>query len=142
MVEDIDGLGILFSQELCWDYHHRLGHCLLFGIVMSSVLAAFSPRKLRSFALYLAMFHLHLAMDLVGSGPGWMIHYFWPIDDWGARVRWAWELYSWQNLTAFGVLLLWTILIARYQHRTPLELLMPSLDRRLVGTTCSAAPKS
>ena len=131
-IEDIDGLGILFSEELYWDYHHRLGHCLIFGVVVSSVLAAMSPRKVASFALYLAMVHVHLVLDVAGSGPGWKIHYLWPVRDWGLKVCWAWELYSWQNISAFTILLAWTIWIAKAKRRTPLERLMPSLDRRFV----------
>ena len=45
----------------------------------------------------------------------------------------GWNFYSWQNITAAFVLLLWTVAIAYVCRRTPLELLMPSLDRRLVG---------
>ena len=45
----------------------------------------------------------------------------------------GWDFYSWQNISAAFLLLLWTVAIAYYQKRTPLELLMPSLDRKLVG---------
>jgi hypothetical protein len=122
--------GVLFSEDLYWDYHHRLGHCLFFGVGMSTLLAAMSPRKALSFALYLAIFHLHLALDVAGSGTGWKIHYFWPVSDWGFKTAWAWELCSWQNISAVMILLGWTIWIAKAKRRTPLELLMPSLDRR------------
>jgi hypothetical protein len=33
---------------------------------------------------HLALFHLHLVMDFVGSGPGWGIYYFWPFSQWAA----------------------------------------------------------
>ena len=42
-------------------------------------------------------------------------------------------LTAWQNITAAFLLLLWTVWIGYRRKRTPLELLMPSLDRRLVG---------
>ncbi|HEY7089721.1 MAG TPA: metal-dependent hydrolase [Tepidisphaeraceae bacterium] len=132
-VSDIDGLGRLVSEELYWDYHHRLGHCALFGATVSLVLAAFSPKKVLSFIVYLALFHLHLALDVLGSGSGWKIHYLWPWSEWGFRIDWGWELYSWQNICAFVALLLWTVVIAVRKRRTPLELLMPSLDRRFVA---------
>jgi hypothetical protein len=45
----------------------------------------------------------------------------------------AWEFYSWQNISAAFSLLGVTAAIGFVKRRTPLELLMPSLDRRLVG---------
>jgi hypothetical protein len=145
-IPDIDGAGILLwpinhtlGQELYWDYHHRLGHCILFGIVVSSLLAVMTRRRyLASFLLYLAMFHLHLALDLAGSGEGWKIHYWWPLNDLGYSVSWVWDLSSWQNRLAFLLLLIWTIGIAYWQRRTPLELLMPSLDEKFTRRGAAA----
>lgn len=117
---DIDGLGILYSEELYWDLHHKLGHCLLFGVAL---------------AIALVPFHLHLLMDYYGSGPNWAIYYYWPfsLHEWESEH--AWPLFSWQNITAFAALFAWTIWIGWRHRRTPLELLMPSLDRKL---TCRA----
>src|SRR5207302_7065303 len=82
---------------------------------------------------YLALFHLHLVMDYFGSGPGWGIYYLWPFSSWAAdNRRVAWEFYSWQNITLAAVLVVWTIFIAVRRGRTPLEALMPRLDRQLV----------
>jgi len=130
---DVDGLGWLISQDLYWDLHHKVGHCAVFGVVLASSLAAFSPRRTSSFLLYLALFHVHLLMDVVGSGPNWSIYYLWPFSNAALAVPWSWPLYSWPNITTFFILLAWTIIIAIRQRRTPLELLMPSLDLRLVG---------
>lgn len=132
-LSDVDGMGILFSQELYWDFHHRLGHCALFAVAASSILAVFSPRRIASFLVYLALFHLHLGLDVLGSGTGWKIYYFWPFNWVGYKIDWGWELYSWQNIAAFFALLAWTLAIAIWRQRTPLELLTPSLDRRFVG---------
>jgi hypothetical protein len=132
-VQDLDGLGIIVSEEAYWALHHKLGHCASFGVVLCAGLAALSPRRVLSFALYFALFHLHLVMDIFGSGAGWEIYYFWPFSGWGFKTDVGWAFYSWQNISAFALLLVWTVAIARYQRRTPLELLMPSLDRQLVG---------
>lgn len=132
-VEDIDGLGILISQDLYWDYHHRLGHSIPFGVMIAGLMTVRSRHRLLCFPLYLLLFHLHLGMDLLGSGEGWKIHYYWPFSDVGYAITWGWNLYSWQNITAFVVLFAWTIFIARRKRRTPLELLMPSLDRKLTN---------
>jgi inner membrane protein len=146
-LSDLDGLGILVSQNLFWDYHHKLGHNLLFGLLLSAVLAVFSvPRarsthpslapgcsRLAAMAFYLFLFHVHILMDLAGSGQGWTISYWWPFSNATWAVSWVWDFYSWQNLTAAGLALAWTVAIAVRCRRTPLEAIMPSLDRHLLA---------
>jgi hypothetical protein len=131
---DVDGLGILFGQETYWNYHHKLAHNLAFGLLICLILTFISRGKPLMFILLLALFHLHLLMDFFGSGPGWPIFYFWPASAhaWDNRW-WSWEFYSWQNITAAALLFFWMIAIANVCCRTPLELLMPSLDRQLVN---------
>jgi LexA-binding, inner membrane-associated putative hydrolase len=130
---DLDGLGILFGQEAYWRYHHTLGHNLLSGLILSLALTFMTRGKLRAFAVFLGLFHLHLLMDFFGSGPGWPITYLWPFSghQWN-NSRWSWAFYSWQNLSAAGMLVVWTVAIARTKGRTPLEAVMPKLDSQLV----------
>jgi inner membrane protein len=130
---DLDGLSILFGQNAYWTYHHLLTHDLVFAIISSAVLAYFSPRPLRSFLIYFSLFHLHLLMDYYGSGRDWDIYYLYPFSRRSLHNVHAWDFYSWQNLTAAGVLFAWTIVIAVRQGRTPLEAPMPDLDRQLVA---------
>jgi hypothetical protein len=134
---DLDGLGIVVSQHWYARLHHVLGHNLFFAVIVSLVLAILSPRKVLGFVLYCGLFHLHLFMDYWGSGRDWGICYWWPFRAAGPGNWWmnpyGWDFYSWQNISAAFLLLLWTVGIAYYRKRTPLELLMPSLDRRLVG---------
>jgi inner membrane protein len=130
---DLDGFGILFGPEAYWDYHHKLGHNAAFGLVLCLLLTLMSRGKVLVFCLLIWLFHLHLLMDFFGSGPGWPICYFWPFSNraWDNR-HWSWEFYSWQNISTAIALLAWTVAIAIYRSRTPLERLMPSLDRQLV----------
>jgi inner membrane protein len=137
---DLDGLGILFGEDYFVRFHHVVGHNLFALAAISAVLAAFSRRFWTSLALFLALGHLHLLMDYYGSGFGWTIAYFWPVSSREFQTVDAWKFYSWQNLTAFGVLLLWTILIAIRSKRTPLEALMPRLDRQLVALLAGRNP--
>jgi membrane-bound metal-dependent hydrolase YbcI (DUF457 family) len=130
---DLDGLGILLGQEVYWDYHHKLGHNLLYGVVLCAALAAFATGRALAFAVCLGLYHLHLLMDYFGSGPGWGIPYLWPFSPREWRSENAWPFYSWQNITAFAALLIWTLWIARRLGRTPLESIMPKLDRQLVA---------
>jgi hypothetical protein len=82
--------------------------------------------------LYLALFHLHLLMDYWGSGPLWPIYYLYPFSDFKWVNPDSWNLFSWQNTAIAGLLLAWTVWIARRRGRTPLELIAPRLDRLLV----------
>ena len=130
---DVDGLSILGGQNAWWDYHHTLGHNLLFGIAVCAALAAWTRFSVGAASAYLGLFHLHLLMDYYGSGPGWGIPYFWPLS----RRQWvnsdSWEFFSWQNVVAAGFFIAWTVWIARRAGRTPLEVVMPNLDRQLVA---------
>ena len=130
---DLDGLTILAGQEAYWDYHHTLAHNLPFGVLLCSILAAVSKRRLLAFAVYFAVFHLHLVLDYYGSGPGWGIPYLWPFSP----RQWinpnAWPFYSWQNISAAIATIALTLWIARRQGRTPLEAVMPRLDGQLVA---------
>lgn len=133
VASDVDGLSFLGGQESWWDYHHTLGHNLPFGVLLALALAALSTHRPLAFTAYLTLFHLHLLMDYWGSGPGWGIPYFWPFSKHASVNPYAWEFYSWQNLTAAAVFVAWTIWIARRQGRTPLEAIMPNLDRQLAA---------
>jgi hypothetical protein len=138
---DIDGLGMIidvpFGTDLYHDYHHVLGHNLFFCAAVATVLALWT-RSWRCWAVYLALGHLHLVMDYLGSGPLWDIYYLWPVGGLKFRNPAAWEFFSWQNITFAGCLLVWTIAIARYRRRTPLEAVMPGLDRQLVALVTPA----
>lgn len=129
---DLDGLSRAFGEEAYWDYHHVVGHNLAFGLVLSAALTAFSTHRTLAFAAYVALFHLHLVMDYYGSGPGWGIAYLWPFSQREARNPHAWPFYSWQNLSTAGVFVAWTFVLIPLKGRTPLERVMPSLDRQLV----------
>jgi hypothetical protein len=133
-VPDLDGLGILISQDLYWDMHHVVGHSAAFGAVLATALALVpQPRRLLGLSCYLALFHLHLGMDLLGSGEGWTIAYLWPFSGLELEYSGAWALFSWQNLSAAGALLAWTMWIAAQRDRTPLEVIMPSLDAKIAA---------
>jgi inner membrane protein len=129
---DLDGLGILAGQDAYWEYHHVVGHNLPAALLVAGILTFFSTNRRKAFGVYLGLFHLHLAMDYFGSGPGWPICYFWPFTRWEI-VNWnAWNLYSWQNLLFGLAFLAWVIVIAIRKGRTPLEAIMPKLDVQLV----------
>ena len=133
---DLDGLGLIVSQDAYWNYHHKLGHNIFAAVLIAGVLTVFSStmRKPLAFVTYLALAHLHLLLDYLGSGPGWTIDYLWPAaPDWKILNPHAWGFAAWQNYAAFGALLAWTVFIAARYRRTPIELLAPRLDRLAVA---------
>ena len=130
---DLDGVGIVFGEEIYWDYHHKLGHNAFAAVLIATALTAFSSRKSVAFVTCLALAHLHLVLDYFGSGPGWAIHYLWPVSSAGFVNPQAWPFASWQNYLAFAALVAWTAWIAFRYRRTPIELLAPRLDRAAVG---------
>ena len=143
-VADVDGLGRIVSEELYWDFHHRLGHNVFFAAIVAGAMAAASTRgrRLVGFVIYLLLAHVHIVLDYFGSGPGWPLHYLWPVNDVGIVNPRAWPFFSWQNLSAAFALIAWTLAIAVRHGRTPVELITPRLDqvfvarlRSLVATT-------
>ena len=141
VLPDLDGLGILISQEAYWDYHHVLCHNLFFGVAMSALLAGFSSDKAKVFFWCLAVFHMHLLMDLLGSGEGWQISYLWPFSKWALEFSHAWGLYSWQNFAAGVFFLALTLFVAVRKGRTFIEYPTPQLDRRIVEVLRSYCPR-
>ncbi|MFC1592250.1 metal-dependent hydrolase [Thermodesulfobacteriota bacterium] len=129
---DLDGLGILVSQKVYWDYHHTACHNVFAGLLISAVLTFFSQNRLKAFAVYLSLFHLHLLLDFFGSGPGWYIVYLWPFSGWLLSYGNAWEFFSWQNFAALYAFAFWTLYIAFIKKRTPLEYFLPKTDRKAI----------
>jgi hypothetical protein len=139
---DLDGLSRLAGQQAYWDWHHIVFHNLTAGLVVSVLLAAFSARRYLGLAVYFGLFHLHLVLDYFGSGPGWGFAYWWPFSRAEIYTWDFWEFYSWQNISAEFLFLGGTIFIAFRQKRTPLEVLMPSLDKQLVQLTVGKKHRS
>lgn len=132
---DIDGLGIIFGPVAYWRYHHLICHNLLFGIIMSAILAFFTEQRKRAFIVYLVIFHLHLMMDSFGSGEDWVIYYLWPFTENPIENPYVWSFFSWQNISTAFVFIIWTIGIIFYSKRTFFEWIMPKLNRQLVDLT-------
>jgi hypothetical protein len=130
---DLDGVGLLVSEELYVEWHHRLAHGAIFAVVTAVVVGSMCRSK-KAAALALIAFHSHVVMDLVGSGPGWPILYWYPFDHTEWLPSWQWDLASWQN-SVFGLA---TVLVclatALTVRRTPVELFSPRADSRVVTT--------
>lgn len=133
VLPDLDGITYVFGQEAYWATHHIYGHNLLFVLAGSGILAAFCAAKLKCFLLFFFLMHLHLVMDLLGSGEGWTISYWFPFGRGEYAWSFGWDFDSVENKLAGLFFLLWCVWIAIYRRRTPLEWPMPKLDAQLVA---------
>ena len=130
---DLDGLGILFGDDLYYAFHHRLCHGWPAALLVATV-AGLLTRSGRATALTVAAFHLHVLADLVGSGPGWPVFYLWPLSEAGWLPSWQWELASWQNSVIGLAVTLTALGCALWLGRTPVELFSRRWDARVVQT--------
>jgi inner membrane protein len=131
---DLDGLTLLAGEDAYGKWHHVLTHGIFSAVLISAVLAMFANRKWAVFALALAAFHLHLLCDLAGSGPGWPIHYLWPLSS--EELMWSgqWNLASWQN-TVIGLGATMAVLACALRYgRTAVELFSLKADAAVVAT--------
>lgn len=128
ILPDADGLGLIadgLGRALGWKqtfyyahYHHYLLHGAFGAILITALLTLFARRKWRVALLSLAVFHLHLLCDFVGSrGPSpedlWPIFYLGPFDKDPMWIwKGQWRLDAWPNRVLSIVLFLWALCLA------------------------------
>jgi hypothetical protein len=134
VLPDLDGLTLLAGEDAYGKWHHVLTHGIFSAVIISGVLAVFAKRKLAVFGFAFAAFHLHLLCDLAGSGPGWPIHYLWPLSM--DEIMWSgqWNLASWQN-TVIGLSATIAVLACALPFgRTAVEIFSLKADAAVVAT--------
>ena len=128
ILPDADGLGLVadgLGRALGWKqsffyqhYHHFLLHGALGAILIPVLLTLFARQKWRVALLSLAVFHLHLLCDFVGSrGPSpedlWPIFYLGPFDKDPMWIwKGQWRLDAWPNRVLSIALFLWALWLA------------------------------
>lgn len=135
LVPDIDGVGAIISVDYYAKFHHILAHNIFFGIIISIMTLLISGQKKLTVFLALLSFHLHLICDLFGSGAGWGVQYFWPINNinFEFKAPFQWELDSLQNLVITAVSIAIMIFISLKKNRTILEVINLKLDMTVVS---------
>jgi inner membrane protein len=116
VVPDLDGAGILWSEQAYVAVHRAAGHGLAFAVLWTALTLRRADRRWSTAALAAVTFHVHLLLDLVGTG-GLPIRYFWPVADWGASYAGRWTLASWQNGVIMGLTLLGVLWVGRRTAR-------------------------
>jgi hypothetical protein len=148
ILPDADGLGLIvdgFNHAFGWQktlyyhhYHHYLLHGAAGGIAIALLLTFFAQHKWRVALLSLAVFHLHLLCDFVGSrGPSpedlWQIFYLGPLDK---DPMWIWKdqwrLDAWPNRILSVALFTWGLWLAVRLGYSFLGVLSRRLDRTFV----------
>lgn len=134
LLPDLDGLGALISIDYYSKYHHVFGHNFFFGLGLSLLAFLFAQqKKIASFLVFIS-FNSHILGDLLGSGAGWGIPYWWPLDSkvYEFTPPFQWELDSWQNFLVTFVCIIFVILCAVFKGRSIVEIFSVKADREVV----------
>jgi len=144
VIPDLDGLGALVDiyrggeAELFSEYHHKFGHCLPFGLLLS-IAVFFLFRKNARLAMWCFMiFHLHLLCDIAGAmgpdGYNWPIYYLYPFSDYGLTWSGQWPINSWQNIVLTMVLLVDFFYRSAMTGFSPISFISEKADAAFVRT--------
>ena len=143
---DLDGFGYPVQaltqhgeRPLLWfrDYHHVLGHNLVFAVVVTGICGAFALRRPATAALAFLSFHLHLLCDVLGSrgpdGDQWPIPYLWPfLRDLTWTWSGQWRLDAWPNFAVTIALIAATLWLAARRGYSPVGIFSERADRAFV----------
>ena len=127
------------------DYHHVIGHNLLFGLVIAGIAFATARKRIVTAALALVSFHLHLVCDLLGArGPDgyrWPIPYLWPfLKSWYWEWSGQWGLDAWPNFVVTGALLVLAFYLAWRRGYSPVGIISPRTDAAFVAALRRRVP--
>ena len=117
LLPDLDGVGILWSEPVYLAAHRAAGHSLLFAVLLVILIWRTSDAAVRTTVLGLISFHVHLVLDVVGTG-GLPIRYLWPMSN--AEWTWSgrWTLASWPNVAVMALTALGVLWVARRSGRS------------------------
>jgi inner membrane protein len=136
VIPDVDGLTLLFGEDLYAEWHHKVAHGAAFAVVVV-VAAALITRRASATIVAALAYHSHILCDLAGSGPGWPIWYWWPFDDASWLPSWQWDLASWQNAVFGAAVIALCLTCGVALGRTPIEVVSKRADAA-VSTTLQA----
>ena len=116
ILPDLDGAGLVWSHEAYTAVHRAVGHGLFFALFLVAFALWRADARWTTAALTALSFHLHLVLDVVGTG-GLPVRYFWPVSDSGWSYRGHWVLASWPNMLVMAATLLGVALVAWRSRR-------------------------
>jgi hypothetical protein len=134
VVLDIDGIFILFNNDLFYQYHHTFGHSYIFGILIAITASILANDKIKVFFTALGAFTLHLIADIVGSN--WVITPLYPISKYGIAGSTYFSnftIYNVINPVVFLLSILAVITIMYKKELSPFEFISEKFDKIMVG---------
>ena len=132
VLPDLDGLLYFFGQRLYTAYHHMWTHGLLFSVVVSLVAAwACKTSRLKTLVFTQLAFYSHYVGDYFFTQ--WGLYYFWPFSDKMFYFQHAVWLQHPLNYGLVGMAVLLVAALAVRYKRTPVEVISPALDERIVN---------
>lgn len=150
VLPDLDGAGLLIDlarialgrgDEVLYygSFHRLLLHGLPGAILIPFVLMWFGVDRLRIFLWGVALAHLHLLLDILGSrGPGeldiWPVHYLAPFSM-RLTIAWKgqWPLAGWLNWLITLILFAVSIVLARRHGYSIVAAFHTGWDRGLMN---------
>lgn len=136
LIPDIDGLPILWSLDSYGRFHHTFSHNLLACVIGTLLLGLWAKSKFKTTLFCFLSLNIHCLCDLLGSGYGWPLWYFWPLSNWNFSLPspFQWELASWQNMLITVICLIAIGWVGVKKKRTIVEIFSLSADRKVVQT--------
>ena len=132
VLPDIDALSYVFGVEAYGHIHHALGHNVFFSLLVSVLSMWLYPRaRWKVFWFAQLAFYSHYFGDYFFTK--FPLVFFWPASDaefvYSYKIgldHWINDLFSYMSFVAF-------IATGAIYGRTPIEMLSPELDRRIVN---------
>jgi inner membrane protein len=134
LLPDFDGAGAVISIDYYSRFHHVFGHNVFFGLILLLITLKCGVDKLKVSILVFISFNSHILGDLLGSGAGWGIPYFWPFNKTMFEFShpFQWELDSWQNLIVTIICIVLIIIFGLLKKRTIVEIFSVNTDYKVV----------
>ncbi|MCP5199954.1 MAG: metal-dependent hydrolase [Gammaproteobacteria bacterium] len=103
--------------------HHRYTHGIVFALA-AGLLAwrlAAGRQRVRVALLSVLAVALHLAGDVIASGPAWPVYPLWPWSDLAWGVAWSWNASDWRNVTLSALAVVMALGWSYRRGHSPLE---------------------
>jgi membrane-bound metal-dependent hydrolase YbcI (DUF457 family) len=132
VLPDVDALSYVFGVEAYGHIHHHLGHNVFFSLLVSAASVWLYPKKRwKVFWFTQLAFYSHYFGDYFFTK--FPLAYFWPASDaefvYSYKIgldHWINDLLSYLSFVVF-------IVMGIIYKRTPIEMISPELDRRIVN---------
>jgi hypothetical protein len=131
---DLDGIFMLFNQDLYYQFHHTFAHSYVFGIMMALTAGVLGIKKKKVFIVAVGTFSLHLITDIIGAT--WAVYPLYPFSNLGLTIGIYLSydvIYQFINPPVLLLSLVTVICVAYFKEFSPVEFISEKLDKTIVG---------